>query len=148
MELQKAGDLARDLMRSHGLTDWRFSVDFAKRRFGLCDYRNKTISLSIPLMKLNDEEKVRDTVLHEIAHALAGPGVGHGRAWKRQAAAIGANAQRCYGEEVITPPRKWKGTCPGCSKEIKRHRRTNIACGRCCGKKYNPDYKFVWTRND
>lgn len=147
MELAKAGNMARELMAAHGLTDWRFTVDFAKRRFGLCNHGNKTISLSIPLMQLNSEEKVRDTVLHEIAHALAGPRAGHRRQWKAVAAQIGATPTRCYGSDVITPPRKWKGTCPKCGREIKRHRRTAIACGRCCGGKYNADYKFVWTRN-
>jgi len=147
MELQRAGDLARELMQAHGLTDWKFTVDFAKRRFGQCRYSKKEISLSIPLTKLNSEEKVRDTILHEIAHALAGPRTGHGRIWKQKAAAIGANPKRCYGDEVIAPPKAFKGTCPAGHTTERDRIRKGLACGKCCGGKYDPAHKFVWTRN-
>ena len=37
-----------------------------------------------------NEEEIRDTVLHEIAHAIAGPEAGHGPLWKATARRIGA----------------------------------------------------------
>ena len=36
------------------------------------------------------EEQIRDTVLHEIAHAIAGREAGHGLLWKVTARRIGA----------------------------------------------------------
>jgi hypothetical protein len=147
MDIKLAGDMARELMHQHGLKDWTFTVDFAKRRFGQCRYRTKEISMSIPLIKLNTEEKVRDTILQEIAHALVGPRVGHTRVWREKAIAIGCDGNRCYGAEVIAPPKTWKGTCPTCGRVTHRYRRSNIACGKCCGKTYNPEHKFVWEKN-
>src|SRR4051794_7171378 len=104
MNLYAARDLAITLMRQHGLSDWTFRFDHARRRFGSCRTRLKLITLSRPLTFLNDEPQVRDTILHEIAHSLT-PGDGHGPAWRRKCAEIGANPRRCYGDdEVISPP--------------------------------------------
>jgi hypothetical protein len=53
-------------------------MDSAVRRFGTCRYSRKLITLSRQLIELNDQARVLDTILHEIAHALAGPKTGHG----------------------------------------------------------------------
>ena len=42
--------------------------------------------------------QVTDTILHEIAHALAGPGAGHGPAWKATASRLGATPKSCAPE--------------------------------------------------
>ncbi|HYO07513.1 MAG TPA: SprT-like domain-containing protein, partial [Tepidisphaeraceae bacterium] len=81
MNLYAARLLTRSLMNQHGLSDWRFDFDHARRRFGSCRPRQKLITLSRHLVFLNEEPEVRDTILHEIAHALT-PGDGHGRRWK------------------------------------------------------------------
>src|SRR3990167_4704474 len=106
MELPKAKQLAQELMRKHGLQDWTFHFDKAIRRFGMTKIKVKTISLSARLTELNNEEKVKDTILHEIAHALT-PKAGHNWKWKMTAKSIGGNAQRTYSAEtvVVTKPK-------------------------------------------
>ena len=107
MHPHDARTLAWDLMRLYGLADagWRFRFDHARRRFGRCDYTNRRITLSRPLTLLNAEPEVRDTVLHEIAHALC-PGDGHGPRWKAKCREIGARPVRCYSDAtVLSPPR-------------------------------------------
>lgn len=132
MTLGRARQLAIRLMKQHKLWPaWSFRFDRSKVRFGRCSYSTKEISLSQHLVELNDEEEVRETILHEIAHALAPRGAGHNAAWRAVARSIGCNAKRCYGDEVVRPQPKYKGTCPGCKRVIYRHRRTRIACGRC-----------------
>lgn len=88
--------LAEDLMLEHGLDDWTFTFDRAKVRLGACHYDTKTISLSRPLAELASEHDITDTLLHEIAHALVGPRVGHGRAWRETAISIGCSGDRCH----------------------------------------------------
>jgi predicted SprT family Zn-dependent metalloprotease len=128
--------LAFELMCVHGLVGWRFRFDHARRRFGCCKYREKIISLSRPLTLMNSEEQVRDTLLHEIAHALT-PGTGHGVAWKRKCLEIGANPKRCYAdEEVMSPPRKpapYRFGCPKCPWWVERRRlvRRKLICATC-----------------
>ena len=113
MTLKQAQELAKDLMRLHRLPpDWSFTFDRSKVRFGKCNYRRKQISLSTFLVELNGEDEVRDTILHEIAHALAPRGAGHGPVWKSLALSIGCNGRRCFGQEVVRPAPKYRGHLP------------------------------------
>lgn len=116
-----AARMARQLMDQHRLRGWSFAFNRAKRGMGLCRYREKRIELSIHFVLRNDEAEVRDTILHEIAHALAGPRAGHGEAWKRKCVEIGATPQRCG--VAAMPAGRWRATCPTCGREHHRHRR-------------------------
>ena len=72
MNLNDAQSLAADLMQQHKLPrEWSFGFDRSKVRFGKCDYGKKRISLSRHLVEANGIAVVRETILHEIAHALA-----------------------------------------------------------------------------
>lgn len=96
-------DLAVGLMRQHGLNGWTFEFDNAKRRAGVCRYRCKVISLSRHYVRLNADnyEDIRDTILHEIAHAIAGFKAAHGPAWKAVCRRIGAKPERCYDSSKV-----------------------------------------------
>ena len=139
MHLTKAKKLAEDLMKKHGLEGWTFRFDRAKRRFGYCNYKQKTITLSKEITRLNDEERVKNTLLHEIAHALLGPGYGHKWEWQNKALEIGCDAERCFNPNVVKIPKgKYLYECPNCKKvtEYMRKLRRATACGPCC-KKHN-----------
>lgn len=123
MERTAAKRIAMSLMEQHGLRGWRFAFDRAKQRLGQCRYTTRTISLSGPLTDLNDEATMRDTILHEIAHALT-PGDGHGRAWQAACVSIGAKPQRCaVASEVTLPEAPYVLVCPHCGSETPRQRR-------------------------
>jgi len=155
METTHASSLARGLMNQHGLHDWTFQFDNAKRRFGQCRFGTRTISLSAPLVKINDEARIRNTILHEIAHALVGAGHGHDYVWRMKARAIGCDGERCAtGSDIAIPAHSWIGTCPSCFDTIGRHRLTDkaqrVACGACCKThargRYDDRFRFVWER--
>ena len=80
MDYSLAQQCANDLMAEHGLTagGWSFAFNRRKRSLGICNYTGKRIELSSAFVARNDEAAVRDTILHEIAHALAGQKAGHG----------------------------------------------------------------------
>ena len=151
MLLSDAQKLARELMDKHELTHWRFEFDKATRRFGATHYGLRMITLSKALVQLNDEAQVKDTILHEIAHAICGHANGHNEVWRQTARVIGCNGSRTYNSnEVVTPPKPFKGTCPNCSRVIEARRRSSIACGRCCrehnNNRYTDEYKIKWER--
>lgn len=132
MILDDAKTLATQLMNEFALTGWTFRFDGAKRRFGRCSYWQREISLSGSLVTLNERADVENTIRHEIAHALVGPGAGHGPRWRSQAVACGAKPERCYGSWVLEPAASWVARCVMCEMTTLRVRRRNIACGRCC----------------
>ena len=82
---------ARELMDLHGLSDWALVYGESQRRLGLCKHKDQLIRIALHHALDDEDHDIRDTVLHEIAHALAGPGHGHGARWKEIAARIGAS---------------------------------------------------------
>ena len=140
MHPHDARNLAWELMRLHGLSDqgWRFRFDHARRRFGSCRYREKAITLSRPLTLLNAEPEVRDTLLHEIAHALC-PGDNHGPRWRAKCREIGARPARCYTDATVaSPPRapaRYEYGCQSCGWWVERRRRAanRYVCAKCRG---------------
>ena len=125
MKLVDAETLAISLMMQHGIwySGWEFQWDKSKRRFGVCKFSKKVIGLSMHLVSLNDEERVKDTILHEIAHAIAGPDAGHGQEWKKVCIRIGAKPETCYTkEDTVTPELKYYAVCGACGKVHERQR--------------------------
>jgi predicted SprT family Zn-dependent metalloprotease len=135
MELKLAQNLAVSLMKKHGLLDkgWCFEFDNSVKRFGVCKYRSKTIGLSAKLTTLNNEEKVKDTILHEIAHAIAGFSAGHGIEWKRVCIQIGAKPERCYDStDTNMPTMKYQAVCGGCGRVHQKARIKHKEVRRSC----------------
>ena len=136
MLLLEAKSLAIKLMNKHGLLDlrWSFEFDNAKRRFRCCHYTYKRISLSKYLVELNDEARVKNTILHEIAHALVGHGHGHDNVWKRKAIEIGCDGNRCFTEKTtVIVKGTLEAVCPKCSyvhRKFKQPKRPS-SCGKC-----------------
>jgi len=105
MNLQELEAIAKWEFLRHGLHDWSFGWARTKRRQGVCKYRSKRIEIAEYYATHNPPEQVIDTLLHEIAHALAGPKARHGPAWKAVAKKLGATP-RAYDtcrETVVMP---------------------------------------------
>jgi len=150
--------------------NYSFKFDSARSRFGCCktSFRNGkathgTISLSRALCNANLGKvhgKVKDTILHEIAHAFTleiygrGDGNGHGHNWVRTAQAIGCNGNRCYNNQEVTQVTntKYTNTCPVCDNKTSSHKRRtrSYACTPCCKKNgggYDARFKLIVTQN-
>lgn len=128
--LGRAVDLAAELMNAHGLVGWRIKLDHARRRAGQCDFTRKTISLSRLYVRHADIDHIRDTILHEIAHALVGPHHGHDAVWRQKAHEIGCTATRCHNLSFARA--KWVMTCPNGCFSVERHRKkSGLVCASC-----------------
>ncbi len=128
--LMQARTLALDLMARHGLHDWAFGFNHGRRMMGLCRYAKKRIELSGHMVVRNGEDEVRDTILHEIAHALVGPSHGHDEVWRQKCLEIGAKPERCGAADM--PKGRWQSRCGGCEMVFHRHRRPARAEGWFC----------------
>ncbi len=124
---------ATRLMAEHGLRKWSFRFDHATRRAGCCSYHNKTISLSIHLALTGSDQDIRDTILHEIAHALVGKKHNHDAVWKAKAVEIGCTGERTHRLEFSAP--KWKVRCENhCWSHTAHRRNRRLVCRTCGGK--------------
>ncbi len=83
-----------DLIKDYPfLQNWSVDYDNAKRRAGICRLTDKRISISRSHAQSNHQDVVKDTILHEFAHAIAYElykETGHGKRWKQVATSIGA----------------------------------------------------------
>jgi predicted SprT family Zn-dependent metalloprotease len=132
------------LMGRFGLHDWYFAYNRRKQSMGFCRYGAKVIELSCYLVARNGAEEIYDTILHEIAHALVGPGHGHDAVWKRTCLAIGARPVRCG--QAVMPDGSWQARCGSCGKRYHRHRKPKHTRGwfcRPCGRERGA---LVWRR--
>jgi predicted SprT family Zn-dependent metalloprotease len=130
-------------MAFHGLHAWSFRFNRCKETMGLCVYHRNTIELSIHFVERdNPAEEIRDTILHEIAHALVGPRHGHDKVWKKKCLEIGARPVRCGHADM--PEGRWHARCGGCGRSFDRHRKPKRVRGwfcRSCGPEQG---KLVW----
>ena len=109
MNIDKAEYLVLNKMEMHGLGGWGFEWTTRVREHGRCSHTKRTIYLSVILTKIVEEAIVLNTILHEIAHALVGPGHGHGIVWKNKAKEVGCQPNSMC-KRIITDdelPPKW-----------------------------------------
>jgi len=134
------------LIRMHLDDSWSFAFDHAKTRAGLCNYTAKRISVSRHIALRSDDDEVHQTLLHEVAHAIAGPRAGHGAEWKRVAAEIGYVGGRTHDGPVPNELAPWVGTCPNGHIAYRYRRPTReTSCGKC-SRRFDPALRISWVR--
>lgn len=131
-ELERVRHWAEALIALHLDPSWSFAFDRATRRAGLCDYTRKRITVSRHLAERFDDDAIHQVLLHEVAHALAGAGVGHGPQWRRIARELGYVGGRTHDGPIADDRARWRGRCPR-GHEFVRFRRPSrtVSCGRC-----------------
>ena len=122
MELNVVKMLADKLLDEHGLIEkgWRFSFDRAKRRAGSCKFSKKEITLAKAYAEQQERLEIKNTILHEIAHALVGSQHGHSQIWRKKAKEIGCDASRCH--HIVFSKPKYVLTCYNRCFEVSRYR--------------------------
>ena len=133
--------------------------DSMYRYLGLCSYcvdgKNKyvTLKFSLPFFKAcqktGNYDEMKNTVLHEIGHAITyykyGVSHTHDHLWKKITKEIGGKPQKKSDADFFEPYR-YIYKCPYCGNETKTIRKymRGVACGKCCnnynGGMYSAEY--------
>ena len=137
--MQQVEEYAAKLLERHlnagaPATWWRFRFETATSRAGICRYTTRTIALSVSYVLRAPWNDIRDTLLHELAHAIVGPGHAHDAVWQAAARRIGCTAARC--STVTHSLKRWVGECSRCRERWFRQRltarvRQRSICPRC-----------------
>ncbi|MGO1544689.1 MAG: SprT-like domain-containing protein [Gulosibacter sp.] len=137
---------ANELIAQYLDDSWSFVFDRAKTRAGKCNFDRREISVSRYLAEKHTDEQVRQTLLHEIAHAKVGAHEGHGLVWQLYAAEIGYVGGRTHQAEIADEFAKWVGVCPN-GHEIYRFRKPkerDVSCAKC-SKRFDRRYLVTWS---
>jgi predicted SprT family Zn-dependent metalloprotease len=147
-ELERVQHWAEALIRLHLDEAWSFGFDNARTRAGLCNYDRKRISVSRLLAARYEDDEIHQVLLHEVAHAMAGPRAGHGPGWKRIAADLGYEGKRLHDGAVATELAPWVGRCPAGHQHFRYRRPTRpLSCGRC-SRRFDPAFRIEWERRN
>ena len=145
MDLNEAARLGRRLLDEHGLHDWKVVFDRAKRRAGVCRPGREEIGLSGPLTAIHPVAEVRDTILHEVAHALVGPEHGHDEVWRATALRIGCSGQRSSSVDAPRIDGDWVGTCPAGHRRTRHRRPERPSSCATCSPTFDVAHLLTWT---
>lgn len=105
------------------------------RGMGSCRYKGGVafeITLSFKTFQHDaNRPELRDTILHEIAHAIAGIKAGHGPVWRAVARKIGAKPQRVCTTLAVSAIQYVEVACYVCSGPLKvtKNRATRVRNG-------------------
>lgn len=140
---------AEALIRMHldpvfGAGSWSFGFDHAKRRAGLCNYTARRITVSRHLSAKFEDDEIHQVLLHEVAHALAGPDAGHGPAWRRVAAELGYVGGRTHDGEIAHELAPWIGRCPAGHEHVRFRRPTRPSSCARCARGFSREHLIVW----
>ncbi len=145
-DLSRVRRWADALIALHLDPSWSFDFDRARTRAGACDYTRKRISVSRLIAERSGDDDIHQVLLHEVAHALAGPRAGHGPRWKKISTDLGYVGTRLYDGPTATELASWVGTCPA-GHEHYRHRRPTrpASCSRCA-RGFDSRFLIQWQR--
>jgi len=137
-----------------GLAGWELKLSRQRRHLGYCKPVRRTISVSLLYMERNPFHIMKDTLLHEIAHAvhfIESGNTGHNNDWKEVARRVGCTPVRCASLEGLRVPEgKYAGVCRSCGKTVQFYRqiRRSYSCSACSPKRYDPRFILEITKNN
>jgi len=145
-DLDRVRHWAQALIALHLDSSWTFAFDHARTRAGLCNYAAKRISVSRLLAARYDDDEIHQVLLHEVAHALAGPDAGHGPAWKRISRDLGYEGKRLHGGAIADELAPWVGHCPTGHVHYRYKRPTRIVSCAKCSRRFDLRHQIEWVK--
>lgn len=144
-------DMVVQAMDYFGLTDWNAEMNNSRTALGQCHFDDMRLEFSrLILPKVNHITRF-DTILHEIAHAIAGKDAAHGPEWIAVAYEIGCTARptvETHSYSVKETNYSWIGVCPSGHRIGRTFKPKNFyhSCNRCTDR-YSPAHIFRWYKD-
>lgn len=148
-DLERVTKWADALIRLHlDPAVWSFGFDHARTRAGLCNFTDHRITVSRHLAAKYEDDEIHQILLHEVAHAMAGPRAGHGSRWKLIAQEIGYDGKRTHDGSAANELAPWLGICPAGHEHYRFRRPTKaLSCGEC-GRGFDKAHLIIWEKRE
>lgn len=126
----QALELATQLMTDNNIGHWTLKVRAGTSYLAQTTFNKTIITLGKNFIIKSTKEEFVGTVYHEIAHALVGPGPGHGRVFKNKCYEISGD-MKCgnTGHNVLAG--KFLIECPNCGCKSSSNRSDIGKCKTC-----------------
>lgn len=124
--------------------EWTFGFDSGRRRAGMCSFNDKKITISKYLALVHSIDDVMQTLIHEIAHAIAGPKEGHSKKWLAIAKKLGYRNDKYTGNEIAEAYAPYKGLCPNGHEHFRYQKPKRLYSCFHCAKGFNKSYIIDW----
>ncbi|MEO8263213.1 MAG: SprT-like domain-containing protein [Pseudolysinimonas sp.] len=147
-DLDRVRTWADALIRLHLDPSWTFGFDNARTRAGLCSYDKKRITVSRLLAARYDDDEIHQVLLHEVAHAIAGAGAGHGPRWKKISRDLGYEGKRLHGGAIADELAPWIGHCPTGHVHYRYKRPTRVVSCAKCSRRFDLKFQISWQKRD
>ena len=166
MNMKEIRELAETLISQHLDSNlWEFEWISSSHSCGRCKYNltpDRRILLAGGKIQVNTDyaiygelEEIKNTILHEIAHAIAGPHANHGYHWKSACYRIGAKPERLHhhshaSEMMAFVNAKYRAVCPTC-KHIhyiaRMPKRIKLCATSSCKEQPTHSRQLTWVKN-
>lgn len=120
-----------NVLKSHKLYDkgWRTNFSKSETYLARCYYDEKRIVINLMHLNSCSEMDLENTILHEVAHALVGPGYGHNQIWMEKARELGLSNPTPCGPALNLD--KGRSIQPSEVKPKRSFHRVDIKCPTC-----------------
>ena len=93
-----------------------------------------------------DDDEIHQVLLHEVAHAIAGAGAGHGPRWKKIRRDLGYEGKRLHGGAIADELAPWIGHCPNGHVHYRYKRPTRVVSCAKCSRRFDLRFQIAWQK--
>lgn len=133
IKLLKINNEAKYMFGQYGLADWDIQISNARSPIAETYHTDKVIVYSKYFCYLADKPMFRSVTKHELAHALIGPGKGHGKEFEEAYAKID-NGSKYAGATTDIFLKKYFFECPICHTSGSINKKDKYYCIPCAKK--------------
>lgn len=119
-----------ELMKEKGLDEWNIIFHEQEATIAETSHHFKTIGFNMNFIIIADKQSFEGVLMHEIAHALLGPGKGHGREFKKLCKEISVDTTfACSKVNMLIE--KYIVFCPECNYTGSINKNKDLYCAKC-----------------
>lgn len=129
-KLEKVLEHSQSLLERHSLAGWQVAFNMKRNTLAETWHGSRVVYISRHFAKICKTEELTEVIIHEVAHALLGPGKGHDKEFVELYSKL-APAGTHGVVAVPTKIGKYHLTCRGCGQDGYTNKSKDFYCAIC-----------------